>query len=306
MRRSGSYLVENPTTFLESAGGPPHTGLVDPFQTFDFRGCRFAYRMDGSGPPLVMIQGVGAYGTAWNPIIEILKNHYTCLTFDNRGIGLSQPTGIRLTVDQMAADAQALMDHAEWSSAHLVGHSLGGLIALQVALTDQARARSLSLLNTFARGTDARRMTLEMFWIALRLRLGTRGIRARAFQELVVPQSETRFKPDELSANISRVLGHHIGDIPEIVNEQLAALSAHDVTSRLGELSGIPTLVISGEKDPIARPSSGRAIASGIPDARYIEIPGASHAFPILDPEHCAELLLDHLDAAERERAAPA
>lgn len=251
---------------------------------------------------MIMIQGVGAHGTAWNPVIEVLKNHYHCLTFDNRGIGESQPAGMRLSVDQMAEDTLALMDHAQWSSAHFVGHSLGGLIALQVALKAKSRVRSLSLLNTFARGADARRMTLEMFWIVVRLRLGTRRMRTNAFRELVVPESETRFKPDELTANISRVLGHHIADLPAIANEQLAAMSAHDVTRRLGELSGIPALVISGEKDPIARPSSGRAIASGIPGARYIEIPGASHAFPILDPERCGELLLKHLDAAERAR----
>jgi pimeloyl-ACP methyl ester carboxylesterase len=65
----------------------------------------------------------------------------------------------------------------------------------------------------------------------------------------------------------------------------------------LGELAGIPTLVISGDRDIIARPSSGRAIAAGIPGARYIEIAGASHAFPILEPERCAALILEHLAA---------
>lgn len=279
---------------------------MDPVQRFDFRGSRFAYRIVGSGPPLVMIQGVGAHGTSWNPVIEILKKHYTCLTFDNRGIGASQPAGMRLSVDQMAEDTIALMDQAEWRSAHLVGHSLGGLIALQVALKAKPRVRSLGLLNTFARGADARRMTLGKLWIVLRLRFGTRRVRTNAFQELVVPQEETRFKPDELTAKISRVLGHHIADMPSIADEQTAAMSAHDVTARLGEISGIPTLVINGEKDPIARPSSGRAIASGIPGAKYTEIPGASHAFPILDPERCAELLLKHLDAAERAGRVPA
>jgi pimeloyl-ACP methyl ester carboxylesterase len=80
-------------------------------------------------------------------------------------------------------------------------------------------------------------------------------------------------------------------------------MGAHDVTMRLAELSGIPTLVISSEKDLIARPSSGRAIASGIPGARYLEIAGASHAFPILDAERCAALIMEHLAAAETRRA---
>src|SRR5262249_30932681 len=61
--------------------------LDRPLQTLDFQGCPLAYRIAGSGPPLVMIQGVGAYGTAPNPQVEILEPHYTCMTFDNRGIG---------------------------------------------------------------------------------------------------------------------------------------------------------------------------------------------------------------------------
>src|SRR5262249_10610464 len=154
-----------------------------------------------------------------------------------------------------------------------------------VALKDKVRVRSLSLLNSFARGADARRMTLKMLWIVLRLRLGTRRIRTNAFTDLVVTEGETRFSPDELSQTMSRVLGHHVADLPSIAKEQLAATGAHDVTPRLGQLSGVPALVITGEKDPIARPSSGRSIASGILGAKYVEIPGASHAFPILDPE---------------------
>src|ERR1700722_1852084 len=109
-------------------------GSVSQLQTFEFDGCRFAYGVDGQGPPLVMIQGVGAHGTAYNPQVEILKAHYTCLTFDNRGIGASQPAARKLTVNQMARDSLALMDHLGWGSAHIVGHSLGGLISLELAL----------------------------------------------------------------------------------------------------------------------------------------------------------------------------
>jgi pimeloyl-ACP methyl ester carboxylesterase len=98
---------------------------------------------------MLMIQDVAAKGLGWNPLVEILKNHFACLTFDNRGIGASQPVGTTtLTVDQMAADALALLDHAGWASAHIVGHSLGGLIALQLALIAKARVRSLSCCVT--------------------------------------------------------------------------------------------------------------------------------------------------------------
>jgi pimeloyl-ACP methyl ester carboxylesterase len=273
---------------------------VPEHQTFEFQGCRFAYRFDGAGPPLVMIQGVGAHGISPNPQIEILKKHYLCLDFDNRGIGASQPAGLPLTVNQMAADTLALMEHAGWPSAHIVGHSLGGLIALQTALTAKQRVRSLSLLCTFARGADGTRMTPALLWIVLRLRFAPRRWRRKAFMELVVPPGGGKAWPDDLADRLSSVFGHDIADLPPISDQQLAAMKKHDVTPLLGELSGIPTLVVSAEKDLIARPSSGRAIAAGIPDARYIEIAGASHAFPVLEAEHCAALLLEHLAGAER------
>ncbi len=270
-------------------------------QTYEFQGCRLAYRIDGAGPPLVMIQGVGAHGIAYNPQVEILKASYTCLTFDNRGIGASQPVGKKLTVHQMAADALALMDHLGWQSAHIVGHSLGGLISLELALTARSRVRSLTLLNTFPNGADATRMSLQLLWISLRLKFGTRPIRRNAFMELVLAPGQEKTRTAGLVERLARVFGHDIGDLPAISARQLAAMKAHDVTPRLGELAGIPTLVISGEKDLIARPASGKAIAAGIPGARYVEIAGASHAFPILEAERCADLIMKHLAEAERK-----
>ena len=272
--------------------------MVASFQSLDYRGCRLAYRITGVGPPLVWIQGVGAHGLSWNPQVEILKDHFECLTFDNRGIGASQPAGMPLSLDQMAADALALMDHIGWASAHIVGHSMGGLIALQLSLMAKTRLRSLSLLCSFARGADATRMTVELVWILLRLRFGTRRWRRDAFMELVLPPDQAKKYSDELVERLSAVLGHDIADMPPIVSQQLAAMRGQDLTPRLRELSGVPTLVINGEKDRTAPPSSGRTIAARIPGARYVEIPGASHALPILEAERCAALLLEHLTHA--------
>jgi len=275
---------------------------VTPLQTLEFQGCHLAWRIDGAGPPLVMIQGVGACGTSPNPQIAILKQQYACLSFDNRGIGASQPSPESLTVEQMAADALALMDRAGWESAHIVGHSLGGLIALQLALTAKSRVRSLSLMCTFARGADATRLTTDLLWISVRLRWGPKRLRREAFLELVLPPGQAKAPPPGIVERLSEILGHDVDEMPPITGQQVAAMRRHDVTPRLGELSGIPTLVITGENDIVARPASGRRIAAGIPGARYVEVPGASHAFPVLEPERCAALVLEHLAEAERRR----
>jgi len=263
-------------------------------ESLEYKGCNFAWRIEGAGPPLVVIEGVGAFGKSPSPLTEILKNHFTILSFDNRGIGASEPAAVPLSIEQMADDTLALMNHLGWHSAHIVGHSMGGLIAQQLALTAKPRVRTLSLLCTFARGADATRMSARVFWIGLRLRLAPRRIRRKAFMELVVPPGGEPRNADELAAMLSGVFGHDIADLPPVSNRQLDAMKRCDVTPRLHELAGIPTLVISAEHDLIARPASGRSIAAGIPGAKYTEIPGASHAFPVMEPERCAEMILEH------------
>src|SRR6266566_343021 len=106
-----------------------------------------AYQVRGEGAPVLMIQGEG-----WRPQVDGLADRYRCLTFDNRGMAGSQPVGASVTVEQLTADALALMDARGWEFAHVVGHSLGGLIAQQLALTARARVRTLSLLCSFSRG----------------------------------------------------------------------------------------------------------------------------------------------------------
>jgi pimeloyl-ACP methyl ester carboxylesterase len=246
-----------------------------------------------------MIQGVGAQGLGLNPLVAILRKQFTCATFDNRGIGASQPVGRPLTVPQMARDVLALMDHLDWTSAHIVGHSFGGLIAMQTALTARPRVRSLSLLCSFPRGSDVTRLTLALLWRSIRLKVGTRNMRRRAFMDLVLPPAQSRTWSDDTAELLRATLGHDLADAPEITNQQVGAMRHHDVTPQLNRLSGIPTLVINGEYDILAPPSSGRAIADGIGGSRYIEIPGASHAFPVLEPERCSALVLEHMQKAE-------
>ena len=83
----------------------------------EHHGCRLSYRMEGAGPPVLFIQGTGVHGAAWRPQIEVLSAAYSCLSFDNRGIGHSQPRGDRITIQQMASDALALI--VLWRRGHV-------------------------------------------------------------------------------------------------------------------------------------------------------------------------------------------
>jgi len=227
--------------------------------------------------------------------VEALADRYTCLTFDNRGMGESQPVGAPVTVEQMAEDAVALLDAEGWGSAHVIGHSLGGLVALELALAARQRVRSLALLCTFASGRDAAPPTPRMIWIGLRTRVGTRRMRRRAFLQLVMsPGTIAEGDVDAMAERLAPLFGHDLADQPPIVGKQLAAMRAYSATPRLGELEGLPSLVVNAVHDPIAPPRAGRVLA-GIPGSRYVELPDASHGVPIQSPGRINALLLDHL-----------
>ncbi len=142
-------------------------------------GSNLNYEVRGNGPPVLLIQGTGVAGSGWAPQITGLSEDFRCLSFDNRGIGQSTIDSQVLTIEQMANDAKALMDTVGWESAHIVGHSMGGLIAQQLAFDVPKRVRSLALLCTFAKGPEAARVTPQTLWFGLRTHLGTVAMRRR-------------------------------------------------------------------------------------------------------------------------------
>ena len=273
--------------------------MSDPL-VLEHRGCRLAYRVSGDGPPVLFIQGVAVHGDGWRPQIDALSASHRCLSFDNRGMGQSQPHAGALSVAQLADDALALMDAQGIPSAHVVGHSLGGLIAQELALTARPRVRSLSLLCTFARGRDVTRPSLWMLSHALRTRLGPRRQRRHAFLEVVMPPGVlSTADRDALAARLAPLFGHDLADAPPVAMKQLAAMRKHDTTARLAELTGVPTLVVSAVHDRIAPPSLGRGLAGAIPGSRYVEVDDASHGVPIQCADRINALLSEHLSAAE-------
>jgi len=272
----------------------------------EHRGCPLAYDVTGEGPAVLLIQGVGLHGAGWAPQLEQLQHGHRCLTFDNRGIGRSRPRGVRLSVEQMAEDARVVMDAAGFVSAHVVGHSLGGLVALQLALSERARVRSLTLMCSFARGRDATRPSAFMIWAGLRGRIGTRRSRRRAFLEIVMPRAVlASADPDALAARLAPLFGHDLADHPAVELEQLGATSAYDCSARLGELAGIPTLVMGAAHDPISPPRVGRALRAAIPGARLLEFPEASHGLPIQCAEQVNAALAEHLAVESSAGALP-
>ena len=261
----------------------------------DSNGARIFYTRQGHGPAVLLIQGVGVIGNGWKPQVDGLKDRFTLISIDNRGIGQST-AATPPTIKDMAADVLAVADAERLQQFHLVGHSMGGVIAQQVALTAPARILSLALLCTFLKGRQGTMIAPAMLLTAIRSRVGTRRMRRRAFVELVMPREFLGTQDrDQMCADLGELFGRDLADSPPIVMQQLRAMGRYDASERLSQLRGIPTLVVSAEHDCIAQPKYGRALVAAIPGARYVEIPAAGHAVVIQKAEELNRLLAEHL-----------
>jgi pimeloyl-ACP methyl ester carboxylesterase len=196
----------------------------------------------------------------------------------------------------MADDAMSILDAEGIGRCHIVGHSMGGLIAAQVALMSPRRVRSLTLLCTFPDGKTGARLTSGTFVTGLRTRIGTKAMRRRAFMSLVTSKSGMRRGlREQLLAEMTELFGRDLADQPAIVMKQLRAMSRFDASWRLRCLAPVRTLVVSAEEDRIARPEHGRKLAAAIPGATYIELANQAHAVPIESPALINRLLTEQM-----------
>ena len=133
-----------------------------------------------------------------------------------------------------ATDALAIVDSLSLDRFHVAGHSMGGVIAQEVALRAPERIKSLAFLCTFAKGKDGSKVTLPMLATALRMRIGTRVMRRNAFLELIMPARylQETDRP-ALAARLGPLFGHDLAVQPPIVMKQLGAMSKYDAGARL-------------------------------------------------------------------------
>lgn len=257
-------------------------------------GVELHYELVGDGPPLVLLPGLGLSGAAWNDVVPHLPGRRLVI-LDTRGGGRSDKPGGPYTAQQLADDVIAVLDDAGVDHASILGLSLGGMIAQEVALRHPDRVRALVLLSTYAKPDDWARRLYELRMELLQ-RLGLDAQFKLSTLVLFSPYS-LRAHP-ELVDRVERIFGAAPPD-PEGYRNQMQYCLDHDAAARLGELS-VPALVVAGGRDLIASPAQGRELADAMTDGRYLEIENASHALWLEHPRELGDAVMTFLADAER------
>jgi pimeloyl-ACP methyl ester carboxylesterase len=245
---------------------------------------RVHYEVSGKGDPVLLINGLSAPAVNWALQAKALAPHFTVIVFDNRGVGETDLPGDPVySTGQLADDAAALLEHLKIPRAHVVGASMGGTIAMELALREPRLVRSLALACTWAEG-DARFLHTLESWISLAYRV---PIEER-YRSVVYPwlfSPEFFAKKENVEQVFQRSVAYPHQTKPEAIERQGRGIMAWNGTrvARLGSIR-VPTLVVVGKDDILTPPAFSRALARRIRGAKLVVLPGG-HGFFIEQAE---------------------
>jgi pimeloyl-ACP methyl ester carboxylesterase len=258
----------------------------------DASGTELHYLRAGAGEPLLLIQGMSATHLTWGrPFMDEMEGSFDCIVFDNRGMGLSGEAEMPFTIADMAADTVGLLDALELETAHVVGISMGGMIAQELALAHPERIRTLTLGATYCGGPEGTLMApddLQMLSAAM-----ASGDREQVFRAMWEINMSPGFREDDSRFAPFAEMGAALPAPKQVILQQMRACGAHDTHQRLDRIA-LPTLVVHGDVDRLLGPGNGRQIASLIPGARLEMLEGIGHMFWWEQPQRSAGLIREH------------
>jgi pimeloyl-ACP methyl ester carboxylesterase len=242
---------------------------------------------DAAAPPVLLIMGLGGQLIMWDAAFctAIASAGYYVIRFDNRDVGLSTTfedatSSPAYTLSDMAADAAGLLDALGIESAHVVGASMGGMIAQTFAIEHPTRTRTLVSIMSTTGDQTVGQPTPESIAALLAPPPATRDEAIEAGLKIWRIIGSPGYPFDEQAVRERAAASYDRSFNPAGTARQIAAImSQPDRTAALGEVR-VPALVIHGEADPLVAPSGGKATAAAIPGARLKLVPGMGHDLP--------------------------
>jgi len=257
-------------------------------------GINIDYKVQGQGEPLVLIMGYSGDKTGWMFQTRAFKRHFRVVTFDNRGVGKSdKPTGA-YSVRMMADDTVGLMEHLGIEKAHILGVSMGGMIAQELAINYPERINKLVLCCTFAYELEGH--TPEYYkGLGVENGYSRDALRCVSARKIMANDFSLALNDRLMRIIITPLLKVFTWVLPnEGISEQFEAILNHDTLDRL-HMIRVPTLVITGTKDKLIKPNSSDVLASKIPGAKLVKVEEGSHAFFIEMRGEFNRVVLDFL-----------
>jgi pimeloyl-ACP methyl ester carboxylesterase len=248
------------------------------------------YEVHGAGEPLLMIHGLASRGEGFSHQLPALSRHFKTIIFDNRGVGETDQPETDYSIPQMADDAAGLLDHLGIGQARVLGISMGGMIAQELALRHAQRVRKLALGCTHC---GIRHCIPAPEWVGEIFR----NLKGKPREQIVrefIPVNFSRQTQETNTQLIEAVVPRMVNNrqAPHAYYRQLEALYRFDSFDRLPEIR-IPALVLTGAEDALIPPGNAKIIADRIPGARLMEFSETSHLFFIEKADEVNQALLE-------------
>jgi pimeloyl-ACP methyl ester carboxylesterase len=239
-------------------------------------GIEIYYELHGQGDPLILIMGLRRNVEWWYCQIPTLSNHFKVLSFDNRGAGRSDKPKADYSIRLFADDTTELMRALHIKRAHILGISMGGYIAQELAINHPERVRSLVLGCTGAGGERVVLMSPER----LKKFTANEGLTS---QQILRKDIDIYFSDRFIEGQSEKIeefikVSLRYYQPLDAFERQFAACLKHDTINRLNNIT-VPTLIMSGDDDPLVPPENSRILKELIPHAELIFFPGKRHCF---------------------------
>lgn len=273
------------------------------------RKVKLSYNTTGNGFPIVFISGLGMDKMCWIYQVPDFQQHFKVIVFDNRGIGKSQGSIGPYSIKMMADDVAELLAYLEVKKAHIVGSSMGGMIAQELAINYPKVVEKLVLCSTFAKPYKI-------------IELMTKGIREFVneevknifnfnpkrilFEELFNYLLLQIFSESYIKENrpvIEKTLREYLSNITyaETFIKQLTAIHKHDTLARLNQISA-ETLVLTGTSDKLVPHGCSDTLAKRIPNSHLLKIDRGEHGMHFENPEQFNKIVIDYLYSDKIEK----
>jgi pimeloyl-ACP methyl ester carboxylesterase len=251
-------------------------------------GIEVHYEIHGSGPAILLIHGLGNDAREWVPMTQHLKDRRTLISFDMRGSGRSDKPDGPYSMEEMAADAAGLLAEVAKPPVDVLGFSMGGCVAMQLALDRPDLVRELVLVSTLPSWHGPYPPCEALNKLFHRTDV-CEELLSEVYKEIFGAEYRRRISSKEY---VSQRMNDEFPQPVEGYLGQLAALEKFDVRERVGSISA-ETLVVAGTDDRVVPIENSSWLAERIPNARLEIVEGAGHMIPIERPDGLASIILE-------------